>query len=163
MAEPTPFAWQVGCQLPGFQAPPISRHTLALYCGASSDYNPIHVDIDFARSAGMPDVFAHGMLGMAYLAHVLTAVAPMSALRSYGVRFVAVTHVGDSLCCTAQVAGIVERNGERIAQLSLSAVDQKQQIKLLGDAEIALSPATATQDDAMTSTHLPIHRPTTSS
>ena len=45
--------------------PAISRHTLALYCGASGDHNPIHVDIDFARKAGFPDVFSHGMLVMA--------------------------------------------------------------------------------------------------
>ncbi len=32
--------------------PPISRHTLALYCGASGDHNPIHVDLDFAKKAG---------------------------------------------------------------------------------------------------------------
>ena len=45
--------------------PPISRHTLALYCGASGDHNPIHVDLDFAKKAGFDDVFAHGMLVMA--------------------------------------------------------------------------------------------------
>ena len=42
--------------------PPITRHTLALYCGASGDHNPIHVDSDFAKAAGFPDVFSHGML-----------------------------------------------------------------------------------------------------
>ena len=47
--------------------PPITRHMLALYCGASGDHNPIHVDIDFAKAAGFPDVFSHGMLVMAYL------------------------------------------------------------------------------------------------
>ncbi|MBU2704299.1 acyl dehydratase, partial [Sporomusaceae bacterium BoRhaA] len=47
--------------------PPITRHRLALYCGASGDHNPIHVDIDFAKAAGFPDVFAHGMLVMGYL------------------------------------------------------------------------------------------------
>ena len=30
--------------------PPITRHTLALYCGASGDHNPMHVDIDFAKA-----------------------------------------------------------------------------------------------------------------
>ena len=34
--------------------PPITRHTLALYCGASGDHNPIRVDLDFARAAGFP-------------------------------------------------------------------------------------------------------------
>ena len=43
----------VGAELPPFTAPPLSRLTLALYAGASGDHNPIHVDIDFAKQAGM--------------------------------------------------------------------------------------------------------------
>ncbi len=63
--------------------PPITRHTLALYCGASGDHNPIHVDLDFARAAGFPDVFSHGMLVMAYLGQALTdAVSPSISARS---------------------------------------------------------------------------------
>jgi acyl dehydratase len=57
----------VGERLVNKSFPPISRHTLALYCGASGDHNPIHVDLDFARKAGFDDVFAHGMLAMTYL------------------------------------------------------------------------------------------------
>ena len=64
-------ALTVGDAIPSLTLPPLSRLTLALYCGASGDHNPIHVDSDFARSAGMPDVFAHGMLSMAWLARVL--------------------------------------------------------------------------------------------
>jgi acyl dehydratase len=56
---------QVGDALPAIRMGPVSRTTLALFAGASGDHNPIHVDLDFARRAGMPDVFAHGMLGMA--------------------------------------------------------------------------------------------------
>ena len=43
----------------------ITRTTLALYAGASGDHNPMHIDIDFAKKAGFPDVFAQGMLVMA--------------------------------------------------------------------------------------------------
>lgn len=142
---------RVGDTLPGWMAPPITRHALALYCGASGDHNPIHVDIDFARSAGMPDVFAHGMLAMAYLAHVLMLIAPVHALRSYGVRFVAITHVGDSLHCNAQVVEIIERDGERLARLSLRAVDQHQQVKVQGDAELLL--------DALPAADVAVSRP----
>ncbi|MGD9549587.1 MAG: MaoC/PaaZ C-terminal domain-containing protein, partial [Burkholderiaceae bacterium] len=53
---------QVGDEMPVLELPPITRTTLALFAGASGDHNPIHIDIDFARKAGMPDVFAHGML-----------------------------------------------------------------------------------------------------
>ena len=64
---------------------------LALYCGASGDHNPIHVDLDFARQAGFPDVFAHGMLVMAYLGQALTDAVPPSRIRSFSTRFAAIT------------------------------------------------------------------------
>ena len=51
---------RVGTELPALQAEPISRLTLALYCGASGDHNPIHVDSDFARAAGRDDVRVPG-------------------------------------------------------------------------------------------------------
>ena len=62
----------VGTEIPALELPPITRTTLALYAGASGDHNPVHIDIDFAKKAGMPDVFAHGMLSMAYLGRMLT-------------------------------------------------------------------------------------------
>lgn len=127
----------VGDQLPAFTTEPISRHTLALYCGASGDHNPIHVDIDFAKSAGMPDVFAHGMLSMAYLARLLTHWAPQTALRAYGVRFVAITHVGDRITCSGKVVEKFEAAGERRVRLELSTANQDGQLKLSGDAVIA--------------------------
>lgn len=47
--------------------PKITRTTLALYAGASGDHNPVHIDMDACAAVGIPDVFAHGMLSMAYL------------------------------------------------------------------------------------------------
>ena len=135
MAEPRYDEVQVGTVLPSLQAEPISRLTLALYCGASGDHNPIHVDIDFARAAGMEDVFAHGMLPMAYLARLVTAWVPQRALRSLKARFVAITHVGDSLTCTATVA---EKLEGRTVRLALSVRDQSGIEKLAGDAVVQL-------------------------
>lgn len=129
---------QVGDELPAFETEPISRLTLALYCGASGDHNPIHVDTDFARSAGQPDVFAHGMLSMAYLGRLLTNWAPPQALREYGVRFVAITHVGDRVRCQGKVVQKFEAAGERRVRIELSTVDQQGQVKLAGDAVLAL-------------------------
>ena len=96
-------AVNVGDALPAFDLPPVSRLGLALYCGASGDHNPIHVDIDFAKSAGMPDVFAHGMLSMAWLGRLLTNWVPQTALRDYSVRFAAITQVGERM--SASVPG----------------------------------------------------------
>ena len=133
---------EVGDTLPAFTTPPVSRLTLALYCGASGDHNPMHVDIDFARAGGSPDVFAHGMLSMAYLGRLLTNWVPQQHLREYGVRFVAITQVGDQISCSGQVTELFEvevaHGSERRARLTLQTTNQHGQVKLTGDAVIAL-------------------------
>ena len=87
MSLPTYESVQVGDALPPLQLPPVDRTTLALFGGASGDHNPIHIDTDFARRAGMPDVFAQGMLGMAWLGRVVTRWIPQSQLRRFDARF----------------------------------------------------------------------------
>ena len=104
---------KVGDSLPAFTTDPVSRFNLALYCGASGDHNPIHVDLAFAQRAGMPDVFAHGMLSMAWLSRMLTNWVPQSQLRDYGVRFVAITQVGEAITCSGTVVELLEVGGER--------------------------------------------------
>ncbi len=118
--------------------PPITRHTLALYCGASGDHNPIHVDIDFAKHAGFPDVFAHGMLIMAYLGEALTDAVPQARIRGFSTRFVAMTQVGDAITCEGTVEELFEADGEKRARLSLAAKNGAGEIKLAGEAVFAL-------------------------
>jgi acyl dehydratase len=118
--------------------PPISRHTLALYCGASGDHNPIHVDLDFAKAAGYPDVFAHGMLVMAYLGQALTDAVPPPRLRTFSTRFVAITQLGARLTCEGHVSELVEHNGEPCAKLALTTKDENGDVKLSGEAVIAI-------------------------
>jgi acyl dehydratase len=130
---------QVGQELPPLKLPRITRTTLALFAGASGDHNPIHIDIDFAKSAGMPDVFAHGMLSMAYLGRFLTNWAPQSRLRHFAVRFSAITPVGAKLSCTGKVAELVERDGESLAKLEIGVVDDQGEVKLAGEALVALA------------------------
>ena len=129
---------RVGDVLPGLEAGPISRLDLALYCGASGDHNPIHVDVDFARRAGRDDVIAHGMLSMAWLGRMLTQWVPQSALRRFGVRFVATTQVGECIRCSGRVAEIFDVDGERRARIELHARNQDDQPRLGGEAVIAL-------------------------
>jgi len=128
----------VGDRLVSKTFPAITRHRLALYCGASGDHNPIHVDLDFAKAAGFEDVFAHGMLVMAYLGQALTdAVAP-SAIRSFSTRFSAITQLGARLTCEGSVVELLEADGEKRARLALTAKDEKGEVKLAGEAVIAL-------------------------
>ncbi|MFC4784006.1 MaoC/PaaZ C-terminal domain-containing protein [Nocardioides sp. MAHUQ-72] len=88
------------------QCPTITRTALALYAGASGDHNPVHLDIDACRAVGIDDVFAHGMLSMAYLGRLLTDNVPQQSLRSFEVRFTAITPVNVTPCCRATVTRV---------------------------------------------------------
>jgi acyl dehydratase len=126
----------VGDPLPALTTKPVSRTTLALFAGASGDHNPIHIDIDFAKKAGMPDVFAHGMLGMAYLGRLLTGWVPQTAIREFSTRFVSITQIHAVITCTGTVVEKLEGNRVRV---DIQAADQNGDVKLAGQAIIELS------------------------
>jgi acyl dehydratase len=138
MSQATSSQPAVGERIVHKTFPPITRHTLALYCGASGDHNPMHVDIDFARAAGFPDVFSHGMLAMAYLGQALTDVVAPGRIRSFSTRFAAITQLGACLTCEGHVIELIEDKGERKAKLALTGKDEKGEVKLAGEAIIAL-------------------------
>jgi acyl dehydratase len=129
---------QVGATIPELELSPISRYTLALYAGASGDHNPIHIDLDFAKKAGMPDVFAHGMLSMAYLGRMLTNWQPQAKLRKFGNRFAAITQLQDVITCSGRVVEIIEQRGETLARCEIQANKANGEQSLVGEALVAI-------------------------
>ncbi|MBM4186660.1 MAG: dehydratase [Gemmatimonadetes bacterium] len=93
----------IGTALPALTLPPLNRATLALYAGGSGDHVPLHIDAAFAKNAGYPDVFMHGMLGMAYVGRMLTEWMPQSRLKQFSGRFVAITYPDEQLTATGRV------------------------------------------------------------
>ena len=126
----------VGDKIPDLVIEPITRSTLALYAGASGDHNPIHIDLDFAKEAGMKDVFAHGMLIMAYLGRAVTNFVPQSNLKNFSVRFSSITNIGDILTCSGEVKKIEKNNSKKTIVLDLIVSDEFGDIKISGVATI---------------------------
>ena len=128
----------VGDTLPPLPLPALDRTTLALFAGASGDHNPIHIDIDVARRAGLPDVIGHGMLSMAWLGRLLTNWAPQAALRRFDVRFHGITHLGNAITCSGRIVEKLERGGEKLVRIEVVATNQYGERKTAGDALVAL-------------------------
>ncbi|MCK8655977.1 MaoC family dehydratase [Pseudomonas umsongensis] len=129
---------QIGDVIPQLGLQPVNRTTLALYCGASGDHNPIHIDIDFARKSRMPDVFAHGMLSAAYLGRLLTQWVPQQQVRSLSIRFTGITQLGHIPTCTGTITDKFEENGEKRVRLQIRCANQYGEEKLAGEAVVAL-------------------------
>jgi len=123
----------VGEALPPLALPPLSRATLALYAGGSGDHIPLHIDSDFARAAGHPDVFMHGMLGAAWLARLLTQWAPQECLRELAVRFQAITWPGEALTATGEVEAV---DAAGCATVAVRLCNAEGAVKIAGRAVI---------------------------
>ena len=129
---------KAGDILPTLTLPPVNRTMLALFAGASGDHNPIHIDIDFARKAGMPDVFAHGMLSMAWLGRLLTQWVPQQQIRHMGVRFLGITHIGHIITCSGQIKEHCMFEGQPCVRVDIVTTNQYGQVRIAGEAMIAI-------------------------
>ena len=118
----------------------LSRTQIVQYAGASGDYNPLHSDDRFTTEvAGYPSVFAHGMLTMGMTGRIITDWFGVEALKNYGVRFVKQVFPGDALTATAEVTAVREDGGQRLADISVSTVNQDGDAVLTGTATVRLS------------------------
>jgi len=125
----------VGMDLPGLDLA-FTRADLVAYAHASGDLNPIHQDEAFAKSVGLPDVIAHGMLTMGRAIQVVTNwVGDPAAVIEYSVRMtrpvvVPDTAEGSVVNFTGKVAQI---NDDGTVQVELGAVFGD--VKVLGLAK----------------------------
>jgi acyl dehydratase len=105
----------------------ITRADLVRYAGASGDFNVIHWNERVAKSVGLPNVIAHGMLTMATAGRVVTDwVGDPGAVVEYGVRFSRPVVVpDDDTGATVDVEGVVEDklDGGRVAVVLTATVD----------------------------------------
>jgi acyl dehydratase len=134
-------AWasvNAGDLLPPLELPPVTREMLARYAEASYDRNPVHTDVETARAVGARDVFAHGMLQMAWLGRVVTDWAAPRDLREFDARFVAMTLAGERVTCSGRIVEKLERDGLRLVRIALTAANESGQTRTAGEALVAL-------------------------
>jgi hypothetical protein len=115
----------------------VNRALLKQYADASGDQNPIHQDEAFAKSVGLPDVIAHGMLTMALVGKYVSDIAGGSAnVLEIGGRFTkpVIVPAGQDVDLTVS-ATVTEVEGDKIS-LTLSATSAD--VKVLGMAKAVI-------------------------
>src|SRR4051812_21501492 len=74
-------------EIPELRVTP-DRYQTVRYAGASLDFNPIHIDEDFAKQVGLPGRILHGLYTMAQVARAQTeAAGGPAALKRLSVQF----------------------------------------------------------------------------
>ena len=95
------------------------------YAGASGDFNPIHIDEEFARQVGLPGRILHGLWSMAQVARAATDAAggDPTALRSLSVQFRGMGRIGAEVVVAGQVRSVAD--GVATAKLEVTQGDAR--------------------------------------
>jgi acyl dehydratase len=127
-----------GQEIPAFVVENLTRTDLVRYAGASGDFNPIHHDEEFAKMAGNPTVFGHGMLTAGFVARCLTDFVGVENVRRYKVRFATRVWPGDTITCAGRVTRKYEDGGEKRIDGEVVARTQKGETAVTGTFTAAL-------------------------
>jgi acyl dehydratase len=126
----------VGQELPALDLA-FTRADLVAYANASGDQNPIHQDEAFAKSVGLPDVIAHGMLTMALVGKYVSEIAGGSAnVLELGGRFTKPVIVPADIDVDLTVTATVTEVADGKVSLSLTATSAD--VKVLGMAKAVI-------------------------
>ena len=111
----------------------INRKLLVEYADGSGDQNPIHQDEAFAKSVGLPDVIAHGMLTMALAGKYVSDISGSQSVLEFSARFIKPVVVPADTDVALVISGKVTEVNNGIAKIELLAMCNE--VKVLGMAK----------------------------
>jgi acyl dehydratase len=105
--------------------PALTRQQIARYAGAVRDFNPIHVDEEFAKASGLPSAIAHGPLTLARALDAIVAQVGAERLRGFEARLKAPYTPGETMTVSPIEGGIELKTGSGtvLATVKLTLAD----------------------------------------
>ena len=133
------FDLEIGTVLPEIKKNVIQEE-INLYAEASGDFNPIHIDLEFAKATPLGGTIAHGMLILAYISQMLTLAFGMNWLTAgkLNVRFKTPARPGDTITVTGKVLKV--ENGDVLVTVTCNILCQNQNSEtiIMGDAMVKI-------------------------
>ena len=122
----------MGYEIPETNIGPFHQNDLVKYAKAAGDFNPIHLDKEFAKTIGLDNVIVHGMLIMAHLGKSIANSNSISFLKHFSVQFCSITKLEERLICKGEVSKIEKNNQKKIITLKLKVLNLSGEVKILG-------------------------------
>jgi acyl dehydratase len=134
---PASFELKVGASLPTISKK-VVQDNVNLYAKASGDFNPIHIDADYARQTPLGGTVAHGMLILAYLSQMMTNAFGRDWLSGgkLNVRFRAPARPGDVITVSGSVRQVEKSNGYQMIDCEVLCRNQNDEPVITGGASV---------------------------
>jgi acyl dehydratase len=116
----------------------ITQQKINQYAEASRDFNPIHIDEEFARKTPLGGTIAHGMLVLAYISQVMTAAFGRHWLSGgrLNVRFKAPARPGDTITAGGRISRVEKGAGQTLARCEVFCRNQNGEAVIIGEATV---------------------------
>jgi len=128
-----------GMNLPEIKKP-VTQENINLYAEASQDFNPIHIDPEFAKQTPLGGTIAHGMLTLSYISQMMTDAFGQSWLSNgiLDVRFKTPARPGDIITITGKISGLEKSESETIVNCEVLCSNQKGEPVIFGETKVRL-------------------------
>jgi acyl dehydratase len=118
--------------------PAISRVQIAKFAGAAQDWSPLHIDDDFAKSAGYGSVFAHGAMSLGFAVEAVQKWLENGRVLASSATFQKLVWPGDILTAKGVVVNRYEKAGEPRVDIDVWAENQNHDIVMKGQVTCLL-------------------------
>lgn len=117
---------------------PVTQEQINRYAKASGDFNPIHLDPEFAAASSFGQIVAHGMLVLAFISEMLTTAFGPAWLEGgrLKVRFRAPVYPGEEVTTFGHVTKIVSQGEKLRVECSVGCLNGKGQEVITGNASV---------------------------
>lgn len=126
-----------GINLPELQKI-VTQENINLYAEASRDFNPIHIDEDFAKKTPLGGTIAHGMLILAYVSEMMSVTFGQNWLAGgkLSVRFKTPARPGDSLTVSGRISRIERNEGQTLIHCDVLCQNQNGDSIITGETSV---------------------------
>ena len=126
-----------GMNLPEFRKL-VTQENINLYAEASRDFNPIHIDEDFARKTPLGSTIAHGMLILAYVSEMMTAAFGRNWLAGgkLNVRFKTPARPGDTITVSGRISRVERNEGQTSIRCDVLCQNQSGDSIITGETNV---------------------------
>lgn len=114
----------------------ITESDVNTYAGLIADFNPVHINAEYAKTTRFGERIAHGMLTASFFSTIVGMCIPGADAIYLGqnLKFIAPVKIGDTITATGEVTKIIKE--KRIAYLRTTIINQRGEIVIDGEGTV---------------------------